>query len=210
MQIVLKKTGKQKSMPLNPDILIAIRPVIRLFERHSIPYFIGGSVASSKYGRPRSTLDVDLIVDLKLSMVPILVEALKNDYYIDSDMIAEAIQRSSSFNLIHYDTMIKLDLFLLKKHTYDETSMMRKKTDKFEDDPEDEDYAFSSPEDIIINKLKWYEMGDRVSDHQWNDILDVIKIQANSLDKEYLKKWCSTFNLSEQLEKAFDESGIEL
>jgi len=66
-----------------PDILLAVQPVIQAFEKMSIPYYIGGSIASSVYGMARATMDVDVIADLKVTHIPRLKQILKNEYYID-------------------------------------------------------------------------------------------------------------------------------
>ena len=85
-----------------PDILLAVQPVIQAFEKMSIPYYIGGSIASSVYGMARATMDVDVIADLKVTHIPRLKQILENEYYIDAEMIADAIRTNSSFNLIHF------------------------------------------------------------------------------------------------------------
>ncbi len=98
-----------------PDIILALEPVVEAFDRLGVGYFIGGSVASSAHGLPRATLDVDMIADLEPSHVRLLVEALEKDYYIDANMILDAIRRLASFNLIHLSTMLKIDIFVLKR-----------------------------------------------------------------------------------------------
>ncbi|HXL36665.1 MAG TPA: hypothetical protein VN954_05625, partial [Ktedonobacteraceae bacterium] len=92
-----------------PDILITLEPLVEALEELGVPYHIGGSVASSLYGLPRLTIDVDIIADLRLEHIRPLVIRLQTNYYIDEDMIRDAIRRRSSFNVIHLDTMLKVD-----------------------------------------------------------------------------------------------------
>jgi len=106
--ITLKTEGVMK----NPDLLAAVRPVVDAFEKLGILYYIGGSIASSAYGMARATLDVDMVSDLKKQHIRPLVEMLKASYYIDGDMIADAVSRRASFNLIHLETMLKIDVFI--------------------------------------------------------------------------------------------------
>src|SRR6266700_8060324 len=80
-----------------PDILAAITPIVEALEELGVPYHIGGSVASSLYGLPRLTIDVDLVADLRQGHVRPLIDQLQTDYYIDEDMIRDAIRRRSSF-----------------------------------------------------------------------------------------------------------------
>lgn len=57
----------------SPDIISAVKPVVEAFDKLGIPYYIGGSVASSTYGLARSTLDIDMVSDLKSENVHKLV-----------------------------------------------------------------------------------------------------------------------------------------
>ena len=81
------------------DILRALDPVVEALEELGIPYQIGGSVASSAYGAARSTLDVDIVARPHSEHIGQLVDRLGSDYYIDAEMIADALARRSSFNL---------------------------------------------------------------------------------------------------------------
>jgi hypothetical protein len=193
-----------------PDILSALKPVIQSFEKLDITYYIGGSVASSVYGMARATLDVDIIADIKTSQITGLKENLAGDFYIDADMIADAIGRTSSFNLIHLDTMLKIDVFIHKNEPYQNNVLERKIKDTFEEGEQCAEFYFSSPEDIIINKLQWYEMGGRVSERQWLDVTGVIKVQGNLLDKKYLQDWSEKLELLGLLEKAYMDAGLHL
>jgi hypothetical protein len=192
-----------------PDILVALKPVINIFEKLSIPYYIGGSIASSIYGIARATMDVDIVADMDVHHIPALTQHLENDYYIDEDMIKEAIRNKSSFNLIHLETVLKIDVFIYKDDPYQRNAIQRKLKDTLEENS-DTTFYFSSPEDIIINKLIWYKMGGEISDRQWLDVIGVIKVQGESLDKSYLKDWSQKLQILELLNKAFDESGIKL
>jgi len=192
-----------------PDILVALKPVIDIFEKLSIPYYIGGSIASSIYGMARATMDVDIVADMDTRHIPALKQHLENDYYMDEDMIKEAILNKSSFNLIHLETVLKIDVFIYKDDPYQRNAIQRKVKDTLEENS-DTTFYFSSPEDIIINKLIWYKMGGEVSDRQWLDVIGVIKVQGESLDKSYLKDWSQKLQILELMNKAFNESGIKL
>jgi hypothetical protein len=107
------------------QILAAITPIIETLEELGVPYHIGGSVASSIYGILRATIDADLIADLRLEHVRPLVMHLQTDYYIDEDMIRIAIRHRSSFNVIHLDTMLKVDVYLPKSRPFDQEELQR-------------------------------------------------------------------------------------
>jgi len=192
-----------------PDILLAVQPVIQAFENLSIPYYIGGSVASSIYSMARATLDVDIVADLKINQIAHLNQILEHQYYIDEDMIADAIRSASSFNLIHLETMIKIDVFIHKEDSYAEMALRRKRKDTLEELANVKFY-FSSPEDIIIAKLQWYKIGGFVSERQWLDVIGVIKVQGDLLDKKYLKRWSQKLGLSSLLKDAFEAADVKL
>lgn len=192
-----------------PDILQAIQPVISAFDKLSIPYYISGSIASSVYGIARATMDVDIVADIKIENISFLMKILENEYYIDENMIKEAIHNFSSFNLIHLETMIKIDVFIHKHQSYPEESLRRKQKDTFEDTDDASEFYFSSPEDIILNKLQWYKIGNRISERQWLDVTGVIKVQSNNLDVGYLRIWGEHLGLLDLITEAFREAGLE-
>ena len=190
-----------------PDIIVALDMVIESFEKLRIPYYIAGSVASSAYGLSRTTVDVDLVADIRMEQVTHLANTLKKDYYIEPDAIRDAISTNASFNLIHLDTMIKIDVFIPKPHSYDSTAMARRQPDTL-DEESSRKFYLSSPEDVILSKLQWYRTGGQVSEQQWKDILGVIKVQGGKLDLEYLRQWASSLNLSDLLNRSFVDAGI--
>ncbi len=190
-----------------PDIIVALDMVIGCFEKLGIAYYIGGSVASSAYGIARATMDVGLVANIEIRQVDRLVKALEKDYYIDAEMVKDAIHRSASFNLIHLETMIKIDVFIVKNQPYDSEALARRHPDTL-DEENSRRFYLSSPEDIILSKLQLYHRGGRVSQQQWKDVLGVLKVQADKLDLEYLKRWASRLNLSDLLNRSFDDSGM--
>jgi len=189
------------------DIISAIDMVIECFERLGIDYCIGGSVASSAYGIARATVDVDLIAKIEKKHVDNLVKALEKNYYIDAGMITNAIQEKSSFNLIHLETMIKIDVFILGDQPYDLKAFDRRQADTLDEESARKFYL-SSPEDIILSKLQWYHLGGRLSQQQWKDVLGVLKVQGDRLDLKYLKYWASKLNLSDLLNGSFNDADI--
>ncbi len=190
-----------------PDIIVALDMVIDCFEKLSIAYYIGGSVASSAYGIARATMDVDLVADIEIPQVNRLVKTLKTDYFIDAEMIKDAIHRGASFNLIHLETMIKIDVFIVEDQPYDSEALARRRPDTL-DEESSRKFYLSSAEDIILSKLRWYQKGGRVSEQQFKDVLGVLKVQADKLDLEYLKLWASRLNLSDLLNRSFDDAGM--
>lgn len=191
-----------------PNILAALVPVADALERLGIPYHIGGSVASSAHGIARATLDVDLVADLAPAHVRPLVEMLQETCYIDEEMVREAVQRRSSFNIIHLETVLKVDVFVLKTRPYDQEAFRRIRRDTLDEAQDARAFYVASPEDVILNKLEWYRLEGGVSDPQWNDVLGVLKVQRDSLDYDYLRRWAADLRVSDLLDRALGDAGI--
>lgn len=192
---------------MNEDIIAAIAPVVAAFEKLNIPYLIGGSVASSALGLPRSTLDADLVAEVQLEHVPLLMAELGQDYYLAPQAIEEAINRRSSFNVLHLATMAKVDIFVLKTDPFNQLAFARRQPAKL-DAGNPKEYFLSTPEDIVLHKLAWYEAGGRVSERQWLDVIGLLKVRGNTLDRAYLDEWAGKLNLTALLTQAYQDAGL--
>ena len=142
--------------------------VTRTLERLGILYAVGGSLASSLHGVMRSTLDVDIVAEMQPEHIQPLVEALSKEFYADDEMMRDTIEHQSSFNLIHYETAFKVDIFIRKSRAFDQMQLNRRRRSGIASNPEESVYV-TSPEDTILAKLEWYRMGGEVSDRQWRD-----------------------------------------
>jgi len=179
--------------------------VTKTLEQNGILYAIGGSLASSLHGVMRSTLDVDIVADLRFEHIAPLVAALSKEFYADDEMMRDAVEHHSSFNLIHYETAFKVDIFVRKTRPFDAMQLERRKTSIIATDPEQSVFV-TSPEDTILAKLEWYRMGGEVSDRQWRDVLGVLKTREKELDLDYLRKWANELKISNLLERALKET----
>jgi hypothetical protein len=185
------------------DLLAALEPVVDAFAALGIRYRIGGSVASTLLGTPRSTLDVDVVCDIEDHHVSAFVNLLAAAYYVDDAMIRDAIHRRASFNLIHLTTMLKVDIFVKKNRPFDATSFARSTPASL--DAGGRVFDVTTAEDIIIHKLEWYRLGGEVSDRQWSDVLGVLRVQSDAIDLDYLRQWADPVGVRDLLEKALSE-----
>jgi hypothetical protein len=191
-----------------PDILLALVPVILAFEELQVPYYIGGSIASSAYGFPRATIDVDIIADLFGKHAKLLANKLVGSYYADEKMMRDAIARNSYFNLIHFDTVLKIDIFVKKNRPYDKEVFQRILLNKLSEEENSPAFYFASPEDVILAKLEWYRAGGELSQTQWSDILGILKVKSTVLDINYLRYWSKELRVNDLLERVLAEVGI--
>lgn len=189
------------------DFLSVVLPVIEAFEQLGVAYYIGGSVASIAYGFARSTIDVDVIADMQSSHTQPFVERLRAAYYVDGDMIQEAIINRASFNVIHLASGMKVDVFIPRSRPLDR-EMLRRARPGILSQTDPRSFYLASPEDTILAKLEWYALGNRVSDRQWSDVLGVLKVQATALDLTYLRHWAAQLGIADLLEQALVDAGL--
>ncbi len=176
-----------------------------IFEELEIAYVIGGSMASTVYGRIRTTMDVDIVADLKMDHVIPLVSALKPDFYVDSNSVAEAVRRRSSCNFIHLATMFKVDIFVMRDRPFDRLQIGRRTKKILGNDSHQAAYV-ASAEDIILAKLEWYRLGGQQSERQWLDIQGILQVSGDQLDRHYLQQTAAGLGVANLLEKAFQDA----
>jgi hypothetical protein len=189
------------------DPIRVLLHVTELLDRIGMPYFLGGSLASSMLGEPRSTVDIDLAIVLSGTEVPLLVASLGSEFTVDEGAVRQAVEGHTSFNAIHQPTVLKVDFFVLGDTPFDRAQLEGRRLSPALEGS-DRRVFVSSPEDLILRKLDWYRQGGGVSDRQWRDVLGVLKVQAERLDLARLRHWALTLGLAELLERALAESAI--
>lgn len=167
----------------------AARPLLAAMSRLNIPVYIGGSLASSAHGASRSTIDADIVAAIRLDQVEALYKEIEPDYLTDPETIRQAVKHRESFNALHRELVVKVDVFILKQYKYEQQVIERIVHLPLDPSRPDELLPFCSVEDIILNKLVWYETGGRVSERQWSDLEKVARVQAGALDRGYLQEW---------------------
>lgn len=181
--------------------------IANVLERLGVPYLIGGSLASSLHGLPRATQDVDVVAALEARHVPGLVSALEEDFYLDEPAVRDAVARRSTFNVIHLNTMFKVDVFVAREDLVTAREMARRQVYTLPTDPPGE-IVVASPEDIVIQKLHWYRLGDHISERQWSDALGVLKVRGRELDLDYMRELARDMGVEDLFSRLIGEAGL--
>lgn len=181
--------------------------VVRAFDALRIPYFLAGSMASSVHGIYRATADADFVAAVGPQHAEPLATLLKPAFYADIEAIRTAAAAGRSFNVIHLETLLKVDVFVAGTQPFQLMQLRRRILQATGPDGTTSLYV-ASPEDTVLAKLQWYRDGGSVSDRQWNDVLGVLKVQGPALDRAYLREWARELHLTSLLVRALDEAGL--
>jgi len=168
-------------------------------ERRSASGFFDTSV--------RATVDADFIADIQPAQIHDLILVLKDEFYMDPDMILDSIIHQSTFNLIHMDTMFKIDVFILKDRPFEINEMHRRILQIIGDEPSHKAY-FVTAEGSILAKLDWFKAGGELSERQWKDVQGILRLQKDRLGLVYLKKWSAEMGLADLFSRALAEAGL--
>ena len=201
-----RELDQEMDMTTHRELWDALLPVVEALVALAVPYYVGGSVASSVTGVARATLDVDLVAALSLQHAEPLAATLSQHYYVDAEMIQQAVRRCGSFNVIHLATMFKVDVFVPEDTPFARSNMQRRVA--LEVPEVGQTLYFCAPEDIVLHKLLWYRAGGGVSDRQWYDLQGVLRLQAQGLDFAYLQQWAAELGMAALLHQALDEAGL--
>ncbi len=181
-----------------------LKNIISVLEKTNIDYMVTGSVASSLQGEPRSTHDIDILVDIKEQDIPNLLKAVNSyEYYLDEESIFSAIESKQVFNLISSKDGSKVDFWILKNKPFDNSRFSR----KYFEEIFGKKIKVSTPEDTILAKLNWAKISGG-SEKQFIDALRVYELQYNKLDIEYIKEWVNKLEVKNYWKRLQDEAEI--
>jgi hypothetical protein len=179
-----------------------VRRFLGELDRLEIPYVVGGSFASSAWGESRQTNDLDIAVHISAQQGQDLASALAEDFMISGPEILQTLEDRNpyrSFQALHFEEMFKVDVFVPHDTPFVRSEFARAR--RIELLP-NLFVRCSTPEDIVLRKLMWFELGNRVSDRQWNDIVQVLEVQRITLDDGYLAKWAEELGVADLLTEA--------
>lgn len=188
-------------MPAEPaDAIDVALLVARAIESVGGAYFVGGSVASSFQGEPRATNDIDIVVELPLGRIAALVAALGPSFEVDIDMLRDALLHGGTCNIFFLPLLTKVDLFAVGPSPFDHSEFARRKTVTVR--AAGDTLVLKTPEDTVIRKLLWYRDGGEVSDKQWRDVVEVLRVSGTLMDHAYMTSWSTRLGLADLLARA--------
>lgn len=175
--------------------------VITTLEDLAIPYLVGGSWALSTWATPRLTHDVDIVVDLPLPRIPEFCARFPlEEFYIDPVFMAQQFRQPTSpsggmYSFIHRPTGLKIDLFPLKSHDQVEVAAFARRVSA----PllENKAAMVSTPQDLLIQKLRWWQLGGRQSERQFRDCVNLLLADLSRSSQQI--DWAEVDRLAEQL-----------
>lgn len=195
---------------MNPasETLIVALEFARTLERLGIAHMLAGSLASATYGEARTTIDADFAVHMTPEQAARLASALQADYHVQADALVEAAALKHMSNVFRKHPFVKIDLHVRAPTGHSLEEMRRAQPLAVGESPEAV-IRIATPEDVVLQKLRWFRSGDEVSDRQWRDVLGVLKRRASSLDVQYMRKWAQSLGVADLLERAFAETNVE-
>lgn len=182
------------------DLLTTLGSVAEVLDAIGVEWAVGGSIASTAYGEPRSTNDVDIVAALDHVHVSLIHKRLGTAFYVDTEMMHAAISARGSFNLIDERTFIKVDVFVPTPGPLGLGQLERRRVHPV---GAHSSIQILAPEDVVLQKLRWFDIGGRQSDRQWRDVVEVLRISGKDLDRGYMQRVCTQAQLDELLHQAW-------
>jgi len=168
--------------------LDVLKIVAERLESANIRYMVSGSVAANFYTTPRMTRDIDIIIDIGKNDAVRLYSLFADDFYVDLDLIKNAVHDRHMFNIIHNEGIVKVDFIIRKDTEYRRLEFERRQSIVFEGLEID----ITSPEDLVISKLYWSK--DSLSEIQLRDVKNLLSTVTN-IDTNYIEKWVAKLGL---------------
>lgn len=176
-----------------------------IFEESGIPYYVTGGVAAIAYGDPRTTRDVDIVIQIPQATVLDLQATLEQAGFYVAGVDDVVAGRMKTIQITQIETISRADLMLSDDSAYAQSQFARRRQYSFPNENETAVYL-ASPEDLVISKLRW---GLRTeSEKQQRDVLAILKVQQSNLDYQYIHHWAAKFDLALLLEEIVTAAGV--
>ena len=176
--------------------LAVLSDVVSRLESAGFDYMLTGSMAMNYYAEPRMTRDIDIVVALGNTDTDKVIEIFKDVYYLSPDAVLDAVRDYKMFNLVHFESVVKVDLIVRKETDYRRLEFARRQQIRVGELVT----WIVSKEDLILSKLLWAQ--DSQSEIQLNDVRNLL---ATEPDLDYLHDWSSQLGLNLMLQELLNE-----
>lgn len=178
---------------MNEELEILKDVAVRL-NGAGIEYMMTGSMAMALYSNPRMTRDIDVIIQVSSMDAGRIVALFQKDFYVDEAVVRQAIRDRGMFNIIHNDSVVKVDFIIRKDEEYRIEEFARKKKITIDTVP----VWIVAPEDLILSKLVWVKNSG--SELQFRDARQMMALK--DIDETYLQKWSRTLGVDDLMKRA--------
>ena len=170
-----------------------LQRIATALDQNDVAYMLTGSFASAYYGTPRSTQDIDIIIETSPAQLSSFVNSLPVDqYYVDLDAALQALKAESMFNVVDRSAGWKIDFIFRKSRPFSREEFRR----RIRAHLQGVSVFVASTEDIVIAKLEWSKLAQ--SQRQIDDVAAILRIRRETLDRTYIEKWTMQLRLEDE------------
>lgn len=175
--------------------------VANTLDQLHVPYMVCGSLASTVHGEPRTSQDVDFVVDLRAENSEPLMAALEGEFFIELDPAPGADKERVTFSIIAKESAQKVDFFAMLDRPFSRDELQRA---EYVEVRPGSNLRIATAEDTLLSKMEWYRLGGEACQHQWRDILGILKVQSG-LDLPYVRNWAKELDVLDLLVRALEQ-----
>lgn len=183
-------------MTARDEITSALVSVVAALDEYHIPYFLTGSLAASAHGEFRATNDVNFVADFVAADLSAFVGALDVEFHADAEQAVSCVREGTSFNAIHRTSFLKVDFFPAVS-PFNRSAIARAETLRLPGMTPA--IRVATREDILLAKLRWYQLGGESSERQRRDIEGIVAMNQDLFERAYLVRWAADLGVTDLL-----------
>jgi hypothetical protein len=180
-----------------------LRQIVSELERAGIEHMLAGSFASTFHGDPRTSQDIDLVIECDRGALDRFVEQLDpSRFYASAEAADRAWLRRGPFNVVILESGWKVDLFLCRNRAFSREEFARRQPAEIAGVR----IFVATAEDTIVAKLEWAQAAD--SERQLRDVVGILELRRHELDLAYVERWVRELDLAAAWERAREQAGL--
>lgn len=179
----------------------AVGLVLDALESTGIEYMVVGSFAGNLHGVPRTTHDADVVIEPNALAIRTAMATLRDGFYVSDAAVADALARRTQFNVIHFESGMKVDLIVCKDRPFSVTELRRRTRGALAGRA----VPFATAEDTFLTKLEWSRKS--ASERQFLDACGIAEVQGDRFDWAYVELWAPALGVGELVERVRETVG---